>query len=107
MALGLNKIIISGTGAVTNTAGAYLQTTTMSATTVGNVIPAGTYILFPSANVSVTANNGTSTATVLAANVGGVVISDGVNVFANATTNATITLLTVNGGLSASGTFNT
>lgn len=104
MALGLNKILVAG--ATTNAASAYWQTTTMSATTVGNVIPAGTYLLFPSANVSVTANNGSTIATVMAANVGGVVISDGVNVFANATTNATITLVTVNGGQAAAGTFN-
>ena len=106
MSLGLNKIILTGSNAVTNTAGAYFQTVTMSATTAGNAIAAGTYILFPSANVSVTANNGTTTTTVLAANTGGVVISDGINVFANATTNATITLITVNGGNAAAGTYN-
>jgi len=41
-----------------------------------------------------------------AANTGGVLISDGINVFANSTTTAnTITLLTVNGGLTANSTF--
>lgn len=104
MALGLNKIILSGS--TSNSAGAYYQTTTLTATTVGNVIPAGTYILFPTANVSVTANNGTTVATVMAANTGGWIISDGSSVFANATTNATVTLMTVNGGNAASGTYN-
>jgi hypothetical protein len=54
-------------------------------------------------------NTTTSTATysnVGAANVGGVVISDGVNVRLLATTNATVTLATVNGGEAASGTYN-
>jgi uncharacterized membrane protein len=41
-----------------------------------------------------------------AINVGGVVISDGVNVRLLATTNATVTLATVNGGLEAAGTYN-
>jgi hypothetical protein len=104
MALALNKIVISG--AVTNTASAYLQTSTLAATTLGTVIPAGVYLMYPTANVTVTANNGTSTSTLVANNTGGVVISDGVNVFALASTNTTVTLLTVNGGQSATGTFN-
>ena len=105
MALALNKIVISG--AVTNTASAYLQTSTLAAvTTPGTVIPAGVYLMYPTANVTVTANNGTSTSTLVANNTGGVVISDGVNVFALASTNTTVTLLTVNGGQSATGTFN-
>jgi len=106
MALGLNKIILVGSTNSTNAAGAYFQTVTLSATTVGNVVPAGTYLLFPTANVSITANNGTSITTLMAANVGGVLISDGINVFANATTNATVTLITVDGGQSVSGTYN-
>jgi hypothetical protein len=106
MALGLNKIILAGANNTTNAAGAYFQTVTLSATTVGNVVPAGTYLLFPTANVSITANNGTSITTLMAANVGGVLISDGINVFANATTNATVTLITVDGGEAVSGTFN-
>ena len=104
MALALNKIVISG--AVTNTASAYLQTSTLAATNLGTVIPAGVYLMYPTANVTVTANNGTSTSTLVANNTGGVVISDGVNVFALASTNTTVTLLTVNGGQSATGTFN-
>lgn len=104
MALGLNKITIAG--AVTNTAGAYFQTSQLTATTVGNVIPAGTYIMMPTANVTVTVNTGTATSQLMANNTGGVVISDGVNVYANATTNTTVTLITVNGGVAVSGTFN-
>lgn len=112
MALGLNKILISGSNA--NTPGAYWQLTSISATTAGNVVPAGTYIAFATANVIIQAvsayNTTTSTATwgnVGAINVGGVVISDGVNVRLLATTNATVTLATVNGGQDVSGTYNT
>ena len=111
MALGLNKILIAGSN--TNTPGAYWQLTTVSATTAGTVVPAGTYIAFATANVIIQAvsayNTTTSTATwsnVGAINVGGVVISDGVNVRLLATTNATVTLATVNGGLEAAGTYN-
>ena len=105
MALALNKIVVSG--AVTNTASAYFLTTTLAAvTTPGTVIPAGVFLMYPTANVTVTANNGTSSSTLVANNTGGVVISDGVNVFAVASTNTTVTLLTVNGGQSATGTFN-
>lgn len=111
MSLGLNKIVLAGTNS--NTPGGYFQATTLTATTVGNVVPAGTYLLFPTANVSITAvsatnaaGNITAVSTLLAANTGGVLISDGVSVFANATTNATVTLLTVNGGNNANGTYN-
>ena len=110
MSLGLNKILISGTAS--NTPGAYGQLSTLSATTAGNVIPAGTYLVFPSANVTINAvsayNTTTNVATysiLLAANTGGVIISDGLNVTANATTNATITLATVNGGQNVSSTY--
>ena len=111
MALGLNKILISGSNA--NTPGAYWQLTTISATTAGNVVPAGTYIAFATANViiqAVSAYNSTSNvatfSNVGAINVGGVVISDGVNVRMLATTNATVTLAEVNGGQAVSGTYN-
>ena len=106
MALALNKIIIAGAG--TNTAGAYFQTTTVAAvTTPGTVIPAGVYLMFPTANITVTANNGTSFSTLMANNTGGVVISDGVNVnVVAASTNANVTMITVNGGASVSGTYN-
>ena len=113
MALGLNKILISSSS--TNTPGAYWQLTTLSANNTTVVVPAGTYLLFPTANVTIEAvsayNNSNSTATwstLLANNTGGVLISDGTNVRANVTvaTNTTITLATVNGGQSVTGTYN-
>tara|TARA_R110000868_G_scaffold385893_1_gene653968 strand:+ start:109 stop:432 length:324 start_codon:yes stop_codon:yes gene_type:complete len=106
MALALNKIIIAGAG--TNTAGAYFQTQIVGATTTpGTVVPAGVYLMFPTANVTVTANNGSSFSTLIANNTGGVIISDGVNVnVLAASANANVTLITVNGGASVSGTFN-
>jgi hypothetical protein len=104
MALGLNKILLAGSN--TNTAGAYYQTSNMTATTVGNVVPAGMYMIVPQANISITANTGGAVQTILAANIGGTIFSDGVNVFANATTNGTLTMITVNGGANVTGTFN-
>ena len=54
MALAFNKILISGTS--TNTPGAYWQLTTVSVAASGNtVIPAGTYLVFPTANVTIEA----------------------------------------------------
>jgi hypothetical protein len=106
MALGLNKILVAG--ALTNSAGAYWQTTTVTATTAGAVVPAGTYLMFPTANVTVTANNGSTITTLMANNTGGVLISDGINVFVNAaSTNTTVTFVTVDGGEAVSGTYNT
>jgi hypothetical protein len=72
------------------------------------VIPAGTYLVFPTANVVITANNGSSITTLLANNTGGMLLSDGVNVFAQSAIagNGTVTLLTVNGGVNVSGTYN-
>jgi|APCry1669191961_1035387.scaffolds.fasta_scaffold00607_2 hypothetical protein len=112
MSLALNKIILAS--ATANTPGAYLQIQTLAATNVGNVIPAGMYIMFPTANVTInavnavnaTTGNVTSQALVLANNTGGVIFSDGVNVFANATTNTTVTFLTIDGGQNVSGTYN-
>ena len=112
MALALNKILISGTNF--NTPGAYLQFANISATTTGNVIPAGLYLVPPTANVTINMTSAINTTTgnisavgpLLAANTGGVVFSDGVNVFANATTNTTVTVLTVDGGIPVSGTYN-
>jgi len=107
MSLSTNKIILSG--AQSNTAGAYFLTTTVTAVSTGNgtVIPAGVYVMFPQANTSVIAYNGSSNVTVSAANVGGVIISDGVNVYAKTTaTSDVVTLLATNGGQSVSGTYN-
>lgn len=116
MALAFNKILISGTS--TNTPGAYWQLTTVSVAASGNtVIPAGTYLVFPTANVTIEAVSAYNTNTActspntwsvcLANNAGGVIISDGVNTRANAivATSATVTLATVNGGLNASQTY--
>jgi hypothetical protein len=116
MALGLNKILVTSTS--TNTPAAYWQLTTISVASSGNtVVPAGTYLVFPTANVTIEAvsayNTNTSCTTpntwtvLLANNTGGVLISDGVNVRANAivATAATVTVATVNGGQSANSTF--
>lgn len=123
MALALNKIILAN--AVTNTAGAYLQGVTISSVGIGNttamnagassaqLVPAGVYILPQTTNnvaIEVNAYTGSANAwtTYIAANTGGTVISDGYNVRANATTSTqTLTLYTVNGGNSATGTYNT
>ena len=109
MSLSTNKIILAN--ATTNTAGAYFLTTTVSAVNTGNgtVIPAGVYLMFPQANTSVIAYNGSANATLVAANTGGVIISDGVNVYAKSSyaSGDTVTLLATNGGLNVSGTYNT
>ena len=107
MSLSTNKIILAN--ATSNTAGAYFLTTTVTAVGTGNgtVIPAGVYLMFPQANTSVIANNGSSNTTLIAANTGGVIISDGVNVFAKTTASSdTVTLLATNGGQAVSGTYN-
>jgi len=123
MALALNKIILAN--ATTNTAGAYLQGVTISSVGIGNttamnagassaqLVPAGVYILPQTTNnvaIEVNAYTGSANAwtTYIAANTGGTVISDGYNVRANATTSTqTLTLYTVNGGNTATGTYNT
>ena len=106
MSLAINKIILAG--ATSNTAGAYFQTTTVTAIDSGNgtVVPAGVYVMVPSTNVTVIANTGSANSTIMAANTGGVVISDGVNVYVkNSSGNATVTLLGINGGQAASETY--
>lgn len=122
MALALNKIILAN--AATNGAGAYLQGVTISSIGIGNAtlmnagvssaqyVPAGLYILPQSTNnvtIEVNAYTGSANAwtTYIAANTGGTIISDGFNVRANATTSTqTLTLYTVNGGNTATGTYN-
>jgi len=108
MALALNKLSLPN--ATSNTAGAYLQTTTIvsqDTNTANTAVTAGMYILFP-ANVTVQAYNGSAWANVIAANTGGVLFSDGKNVrFLNGSNaNITVTLLTVNGGEAATGQYN-
>ncbi len=107
MSLAGNKVLLSG--AATNTAGAYFQTTTISAVSTGNgtVIPAGLYWMAPTANVTVLCYDGSANTTYVANNTGGVVLSDGANVRAKAASgNVTVTLLQVNEGIAAPGTFN-
>jgi hypothetical protein len=115
MSLSVNKVILAGSNNVTNTAGAYYQQTTIStftSTSVGIVVPAGVWQVVPTANVSITFNTSNNASalsfvTIIAANTGaGLVISDGVNVYANASnTSATITLYGPNGGQAVSGTY--
>lgn len=116
MSLALNKIVIAGLG--TNVPGAYLQYQSVSANNATVIIPAGVYILFPTANVTIESvsayNTNTACATPatwstwLANNTGGLILSDGINVRANVivATATTITMATVNGGAAVTGTFN-
>ena len=106
MSLAINKIILADANA--NSDGAYFQTGTFSvAANSTTLVTAGTYLITPTANVSVQVNtnsNGNAFTTLMAANTGGVVISDGVNVrLSNGDTgNAkTVTYVTVNGGEAA------
>jgi len=107
MSLAANKILLAN--AATNTAGAYIQPYALGNATA--VIPAGWYQMLATANVTIemnTSNNISSPTWVvsLANNTSGVIISDGVNVQLLATTNATVQLVTVNGGSPVSGTYN-
>jgi len=124
MALALNKILVTNTS--TNTASAYFQTVSITSVGIGNAtamnagvssaqyVPAGTYVYPPTANVTIEVNNynaSTNTnawTTLVAANVGApVIISDGWNIRANATTSTqTVTLFTVNGGQAVTGQYN-
>ena len=116
MALGLNKILLAN--ATANTPAAYWQFANITATTstanlTVNVIPAGTYLIPTTANVTINVTTGVTANVISAisplypAGQGGFVVSDGVNVFANATgSNVTFTVLTVDGGQNVSGTYN-
>jgi len=108
MALALTKLILASSSPDADSAGSYFDVVTVTATaSTTTLVPAGTYLLVPSTNVKVQAYNGTSWVDIIAAATGGMLISDGINVrFNNSSTVATMTLLTVNGGLSAPGTFN-
>lgn len=112
MALALNKIVVAN--AVANTVSGYFEPVTVSSVGAGNstallnaqYIPAGTYAVLPTANVTIEFNAYTGTAnswtTWIASNTGGTIISDGISVRANATTGTqSITLYTVNGGQAA------
>ena len=106
MALALNKIIVSGLSSDAD--GAYFDYGTQAVTASTDVtIPAGLYLLYPVANLSVQAYNGTSWATLIAANTGATIVSDGQNLkWVSASGTVTALYLTVNGGQAASGTFN-
>jgi len=107
MALGQAKILVAG--AVTNTAGAYFQTTTVAAVTTGNgtVVTAGTYQMNAQANITIVMYDGASWGTLIGNNTGGTFSSDGTNVGAKAVNaNTTATLITINGGQNVSGTYN-
>jgi hypothetical protein len=111
MSLGLNKILLAN--AATNGAGAYFQAYSAGNATV--TLPAGTYYITPTANVTIELNKDTtgnisnaSWAVVVANNTGGLFIADGTNVRANVLAGTpTITLFTVDGGQAVSGTYNT
>ena len=105
MALGLNKIVLANIA--TNAAGAYFSNATVTATNAGAVVPAGTYLVFPTANVQINANNGSTITTLIANNTGGMIISDGTNVYAQSLVagNTTMTVITVSGGANAPGTY--
>ena len=106
MALALNKIIVSGLAA--NSDGAYFDYVTQSVTAgTDYTVPAGLYIIYPVANCKFQAYNGTSWADVIAANTGGMIVSDGQNVKIVSTSGTvTAAYLTVNGGAAATGTYN-
>lgn len=109
MALGMNKILVAGTA--TNAASAYFQAYAAGNATV--TLPAGTYYIAPTANVTIELNTNTtgnisnaSWAVVVANNTGGLFIADGTNVRANVLSGTpTITLFTVNGGQNVSSTY--
>ncbi|NDD54963.1 hypothetical protein EBZ39_14065 [bacterium] len=112
MALALNKIILAGANA--NTAGAYFQAGSANVA-FGNstVLTAGTYYIYPTANVVIQVNNntnGAAFANVFAANAGAFLVSDGINVRLNnfsVNTNATVNYVTVNPLGNATGQYNT
>lgn len=109
MALGMNKILVANTA--TNAASAYFQAYAAGNATV--VLPAGTYYIAPTANVTIELNTNTtgnisnaSWSVVVANNTGGLFVADGTNVRANVLAGTpTITLFTVNGGQSVSSTY--
>lgn len=118
MTTALSKIILANSPA--NTPGAYLQPVTISSIGSGNTtlmtnaktIQEGLF-WWPTqaSNVTIEINQYTGTAnswtTLIANNVGGMFVSDGYNIRANAVTGTqSITLWTVNGGGNVTGTYN-
>lgn len=110
MSLTPNKIILAGSGNTSNAVAAYFEKVVVSAASAGNgtVLAAGLYLMYPTANVSVTAYDGSANTTWLANNTGGLVLSDGINVRVLATAgNINVTFLQINEGIAATQTFNT
>lgn len=108
MALASNKILLEN--AASNSAGAYFQAVTYTVLpSASTTIDAGMYLVIGGAsNVTVEAAvSAGSFSTVLASGVGGVIISDGYNVrFTNFVgTTGTPTVLEINEGSPASGTY--
>ena len=107
MSLSTNKILVAG--ALTNTAGAFIQTVSLGNATA--TIPAGIYQMIATANVTIEMNTSSNLAApsyviALANNTSGLIISDGVNFRANVLAGTpTITLYGTNGGLNVSSTF--
>jgi hypothetical protein len=113
MALALNKIIVANVSA--NTASAYFQPVVVSSVGAGNAtamlnsqfVPAGSYTLPATANVTIEFNAYTGTAnswtTIVSNNTACAwLVSDGFNVRANAVSGTqSVTLYTVNGGNAA------
>lgn len=110
MSLAINKILVAGANA--NSDGAYFQADTVTVPqNSAYVLGAGTYYVYPTANVVIQVNNnsnGNAFANVYAANTGGLVIADGVNVrlkeFGNAA-NVNVSVVTINGGEAAGSTY--
>ena len=106
MSLASNKIILSGSS--TNAAGAYYQAYAAGNATV--TLPAGIYVIPPTANVTIELNTNTSGnisnasyQVIVANNTGGTFIADGTNVRANVLAGTpTITLFATNGGQAVS-----
>jgi hypothetical protein len=110
MSLASNKIILAN--AATNGAGAFYQAYAAGNATV--TLPAGIFVIPPTANVTIELNTNTtgnisnaSYQVIVANNTGGTFIADGTNVRANVLSGApTITLFATNGGQAVSGTYN-
>jgi hypothetical protein len=111
MSLASNKIILAN--AATNGAGAFYLAYAAGNATV--TLPAGIFVIPPTANVTIELNTNTSGnisnasyQVIVANNTGGTFIADGTNVRANVLSGApTITLFATNGGQAVSGTYNT
>lgn len=110
MSLASNKIILAN--AATNGAGAFYLAYAAGNATV--TLPAGIFVIPPTANVTIELNTNTSGnisnasyQVIVANNTGGTFIADGTNVRANVLSGApTITLFATNGGQAVSGTYN-